>query len=516
MSTFVKHLGAIYTPTVEQLPLYTENEEGLPRYTEDDEDQEHPEREDGQDRIQLFLNGLLSSPDESQLDPHIIKDLLQDEHRRLSDIVSSRAQFEIYRGELATDELSFIALAITRLLFRSISAGKSETISWLISQNLVSPNVIDTDGMSPLLAAVKAGRTRTIQELVDLGAEPDAYAISGFRLLPVGRAAIRRTPLQLAAELGNLPLVKMFIETYQCDDSKVAPDGELALRLASKNGHRHVVDYLPARRGGGWKRWRTAHEVSMAKARDALKSIFEFTVFFVYKIPKFFLWTIPKKGIVEPLMSGCKWCWVNKAGLLPWIKYQAQQTPARIKKCLQSLWKVAKRTPKDIADVSKDLWKFCTRTLPKHIWRVLTVEMPKIVKSVSKWVWSILSSIATTIANLFQRIASLVHTIITAIASFFRTLTLSDIWNGFCDVLRVVFISFPLKVYDIVLDLGELTYKAMGALFGLTGKVLWYIGFALLFLVTYIPKQIWAIVRSMGVSIATGYKEIRVWVNPKA
>ncbi|EDN10917.1 predicted protein [Histoplasma mississippiense (nom. inval.)] len=240
MSTFVKHSGAIYTPAVEQLPLYTENEEGLPRYTEDDEDQEHPEREGGPDRIQLFLNGLLSSPDESQLDPHIVKDLLQDEHRRLSDIVSSRAQFGIYRGELATDELSFIALAITRLLFRSISAGKSETISWLISQNLVSPNIIDTD---------------------------------------VGRAAIRRTPLQLAAELGNLPLVKMFIETYQCDDSKVAPDGELALRLASKNGHRHVVDYLPARRGGGWKRWRTAHEVSMAKARDALKSIFEITLF---------------------------------------------------------------------------------------------------------------------------------------------------------------------------------------------------------------------------------------------
>lgn len=178
MSTFVKHSGAIYTPAVEQLPLYTENEEGLPRYTEDDEDQEHPEREGGPDRIQLFLNGLLSSPDESQLDPHIVKDLLQDEHRRLSDIVSSRAQFGIYRGELATDELSFIALAITRLLFRSISAGKSETISWLISQNLVSPNIIDTDGMSPLLAAVKAGRTRTIQELVDLGAEPDAYAIS--------------------------------------------------------------------------------------------------------------------------------------------------------------------------------------------------------------------------------------------------------------------------------------------------------------------------------------------------
>ncbi|KLJ06065.1 hypothetical protein EMPG_10509 [Blastomyces silverae] len=506
MSTFTKCESALYTPVVDELPVYVEREDGLPQY---------PGDEDDQDRVQSLLNKLLKPHDASQLDPHIVKDLLRDEHRRLSDIISSRAQFGTYRHELAADELSFLALAINRLLFASISTGKSEPISWLISQKLITPDILDTDGMSPLLAAVKTGRTRTIQELVDLGAEPDAYAISGFRSLYVGRAAIRRTPLQLAAELGNLPLVKMFIETYQCDDSKIAPDGQLPLRLASKNGHRHVVDYLPVRRGGGWRRWKTAHEVSMMKARRALESIYTFTAFIVYEIPKFFLWTIPKHGLVEPLMKGCKWCWVNRAGFLPWLKYQAQQTPARMKKFAKSVWKVAKRVPKGVADVLKGTWKFCTNTLPKHIWRVLTKEIPKIVTSVSKWIWFILTSVATTIASLFQRIASLVHTILSAVASFFRGLTLMDIWNGFCDVLRVIFVSFPLKVYDIMLDFGELTYKAMGALFGLAGKILWYTGFALVYVVTYIPKQIWVVIRNMGNSIATGFNELRVWVNPK-
>lgn len=178
MSTFTKCQAALYAPVVDQLPLYVENENGLPQYAEGEDGQEHHEREDDQDRVQLLFNRLLQSTDESQIDPHIVKDLLQDEYRRLSEIISSHAQNEIYRSEFATDELSFLALAITRLLFGSISSGKSETISWLISQNLITPNVVDTDGMSPLLAAVKARNGQAILELVGLGADPDAYAIA--------------------------------------------------------------------------------------------------------------------------------------------------------------------------------------------------------------------------------------------------------------------------------------------------------------------------------------------------
>ena len=60
----------------------------------------------------------------------------------------------------------------------------------------------------------------------------------------------------IACEKGNLPLVKLLLDVYHCDDSIIAPDGQLALRLASFFKHREIVDYLPVRRGGGMKRWK--------------------------------------------------------------------------------------------------------------------------------------------------------------------------------------------------------------------------------------------------------------------
>ncbi|ODH49096.1 hypothetical protein GX48_04821 [Paracoccidioides brasiliensis] len=510
MSTFTKCRTSLYVPQVDQLPLYVENENDLPPYVEQEIEQED------ENKVQTFLKGFLKSTDGPEIDPVIVKDLLPDEYQRLSKIILSDAHNFVFVSDLTIDELSFIAVAIVRLLFSSIYLGKNETMSWLLSENLITANTVNLDGMSPLLAAVKIRSTRAIQELIDFGAEPDQYAIAGFYELPTGRAPIKRTPLQLAAALGNLPLVKMFMETYQCDDSKIAPDGELALRLAAENGHRHVVDYLPVRRGGGWKRWRTAHEASMIKAKAALKYIYEFVAFFIYQVPKFFIWTTPKHLFVRPLSKGCKWCWKNRKGLLLWIKHQALQTPVRMKKAAKSMWSGIKRVPKAISSMSKSIWKFLTQFLPKYIWRVCTKEIPKIVVCVSQWIWLVLSSAVKLTSNFFQKVASLLHTAFSAVISFFRNVSLIDIWNGFCDVLRVIFISLPLKICDIIVNFGELTYKIMGGIFGLTGKVLWYIGFSILFLMMYIPTHIWFIIKSIGTSMATAFREIRVWVNPKA
>ena len=60
----------------------------------------------------------------------------------------------------------------------------------------------------------------------------------------------------IAAEKGNLTIVKLLIEAYHADDKLIAKDGQIALRLAASNGHREVVDYLPSRSGGGMKRWK--------------------------------------------------------------------------------------------------------------------------------------------------------------------------------------------------------------------------------------------------------------------
>ena len=77
----------------------------------------------------------------------------------------------------------------------------------------------------------------------------------------------QRTPLQQACKTGNLPIVKLLMETHACNDALIAPDGQLALRLASRNGHKDIVSYLPLRRGGGWKRWKHNHKQSMFIAK---------------------------------------------------------------------------------------------------------------------------------------------------------------------------------------------------------------------------------------------------------
>ncbi|PGH06687.1 hypothetical protein AJ79_06471 [Helicocarpus griseus UAMH5409] len=507
MSTLAKTHAPLFTLHAEPLPPYEEREDNLPPYVE---------REDDQYKIQSFFSGLLRSSDGQDIDSRIARELLLAEHQRISEFVLSRSDRYTYESSIATDELSYLAVSIIRLLFRSIAASKSETISWLLSQNLVTPNTINLDGMSPLLAAVKVRSTRMIQTLIDFGAEPDVYAIAGFRQSPNGRVSIRRTPLQLAAELGNLPHVKMFIEVYKCDDSNIAPDGELALRLAAKNGHRHVVEYLPVRRGGGWERWKTSNEVAMSKASNALGSICTFLAFFVWDVPKFLLWTTPERLVVRPIVKGCSWCWENRAELLPWVKYQTRQMPVRTKRFVNSVSKGLKRAPMVILEALTSIRVFCTDFLPKHIWRICTEEIPNLLANASSWACFVLSSAAVWITGLLQRVISFAHTVFCAVISFFRALTLSDVWNGLCDILRTMFAVLPLKIRDVVVQFGNMAYRSMVGIFGWSGIVLWYIGFAMVYLIMYIPRNLWYIVGSLGASMATTYNELRVWMDPKA
>ena len=55
----------------------------------------------------------------------------------------------------------------------------------------------------------------------------------------------------------------------------------------------------------------------------------------------------------------------------------------------------------------------------------------------------------------------------------------------------------------------------MGTLFGLTGKILWWIGLALVFIATYIPTKILIIVTSLSGSVGKALEELLVWINPK-
>jgi hypothetical protein len=127
----------------------------------------------------------------------------------------------------------------------------------------------------------------------------------------------QRTPLQYAAEKGNLAMVKVLMEEFGADDSLVAPDGSLALRLAAQNGHGDVVAYLPARTGGSWKRWKAAHEWEMERIKAAGEKIFWFVKVIGFDIPRVLLWYAPPE------------VWKQRVKVARWMKRQVVLLPRR-------------------------------------------------------------------------------------------------------------------------------------------------------------------------------------------
>ncbi|KFY49115.1 hypothetical protein V495_00703 [Pseudogymnoascus sp. VKM F-4514 (FW-929)] len=215
-------------------------------------------------------------------------------------------------------------------LFFGIDFGKEEVISFLIDNDIVTPNT-KRDGETPLLRAVTKKNVQMVKYLLDLGADKDALgSASQYYSSDEGAVHVIRTPLQHAASLGHIVLVKLLMETYHCDDAIVAPDGQTALRLAAENGHQEVVDYLPSRRLGGFRRWKHTHRKSLRRAKKAVSRIFEFLKFFCWSVPKFILWDIPKNTIVKPISKCCVWCWKNRKDFGPWCKQGILKLPGKV------------------------------------------------------------------------------------------------------------------------------------------------------------------------------------------
>ena len=55
----------------------------------------------------------------------------------------------------------------------------------------------------------------------------------------------------------------------------------------------------------------------------------------------------------------------------------------------------------------------------------------------------------------------------------------------------------------------------MTALFGWFGELLWWIAVGLKWLVLYIPSKLWIVLQSLAGSIARGWSELMIWINPK-
>lgn len=456
--------------------------------------------------------------------------------------------------------------------FAAIDAGYGEVIKLIIEADIVSANTrrsielgfvrgsgnrigpggdqIWRSGETPLVRAIKSRNVAMVKLLLDLGADVNAFSNTVESYDPFERGV--RTPLQLAALMGHFVLVKLLMEQYHADDSIVAPDGQIALRLAAENGHAEIVEYLPSRRAGGFRRWKFKNRASIARAKRAAEKIRVFIKFFVWDIEKFFLWTAPKHLIVKPISKAGRYCWDNKHRVLPWFKKQAALMPGRfhalgsglmkipraiwsflakvpgaVWRGLVEIWKVLAKVPgavwRFLVRAAGAIWNFATKTLPHAIketsiwlWKFLTVSIPKAIGIIAAWLWNGVVSCAKGTWNILCKIVSLLSTVVAAIVTFFQRLTLADIWNGFVDVLRAIFVSFPQLLWSWIEKLGEVSYKTMKALFGVFGQIFWWIGVGLLWLVMYIPRQMGKIVHSIGESLARAGHEIRVWFNPKA
>jgi len=358
----------------------------------------------------------------------------------------------------------------------------------------------------------------------------------------------------LAAMQGSLPVTKLLFEPpYSADDGMVAPDGEIALHLALVGGHRAIIDYLPSRRAGGYLRYKARNKENIRRIQGAVLRIYDIAKLFLWTIPKFFIWRLPKfilwtipyhcaKKLGHMLHASLVWCWANRKKFILWCKHQVVELPKRAVRAGKATWRGIKKVPKAIVDGSKALWKFGTRTLPRWektfaIWlwkfstqtllrwlqtianwllKLLTVRLPKVIWATSKWIWSGITSFSRAIWEVVSSIFSLLHTILQAILTFLRKVTLRDIWNAICDLFRTLLITLPQTIWSWIINFGELSYKIFDHLFGWAGRFIWSVCKLLKEVVMYIPKQFWIIIVRIMDSLGIALHEIGVWINPKA
>ncbi|KAK4649385.1 uncharacterized protein QC761_118410 [Podospora bellae-mahoneyi] len=408
---------------------------------------------------------------------------------------------------------------IISTFFHAVAHGKNtELVTQFVKSGFVSPDCPDALGATPLMAAVEAGNGQMVCHLISLGAQVDGYGKlpSGSLRRQRGKHAdlpLERTPLMVAAKNGNLALVKLLVEDFGADDGMIAPDGQLALRLAAEGGHREVVEYLPTRRGGAWRRWKTHHGVAVERVRRAGRKIVRFVWFFVWDLPRFLAWSVPKHTIIRPAVKTVKYCWENKGRFGGWAKRQVKEFPGRVKRAGQGVWEGVKKLPRGVWEVMKEI-PGVMKSLGKFIWKIFK-KIPEVMKNLRIWIWTTMKRMGVAVGNVFLRVVSVLHTAVAAVLGYFRSISLKDVWNGIKAVFRAVFVGLPEAICKAVVGLGKCVGISIVALFGLTGQVLVFLFEALCWVAAYIPKQLGKIVSAIWASISKGYYEIMVWINPK-
>ncbi|KAM9877808.1 hypothetical protein VD0002_g3290 [Verticillium dahliae] len=379
-----------------------------------------------------------------------------------------------------------LCCSIVHHFFTAIASRQDDVVRLFITRGLVSPDVPSVTGETPLLAAVRAGDGTTLCALVELGATVDAYGSTD-------EADVhnpRRTPLQYAAALGRLPLVKLLREDFGADDALVAPDGEIALRLAARGRHRDVVAYLPARRAGAGLRVKTALRRGASRVARVARGVG--MVFYVV------LWECPLMLTYYPLREA----WRARHRFAGWAKRQVVEAPRRV---LQAI----KKTP----DAAAEACRLCGRGV-RDLGSMLA-KTPAALAIAWAWVARGVRGVSGAVAEAAKQVVGVLHTALAAVVGFFRSITPRDVWHGLLAVLRAVFVGLPQAMWRFLARFGEVSWDVLAKVAGTLGKAVWVLIWCLFAMLLWLPKQGWKILVSCAKVLWAAVEEVLVLLNPK-
>ena len=439
----------------------------------------------------------------------------------------------------ADDAAAHVLLTQKRIIetfFRLVRLGQGAAVTMFVERGLVSPDVTDGEGYddglggqcpwpnlepnddyrehgdpwagaTPLLAAIDMCRVDMVKLLLRLGADPNAMARPP-NLRPLSgpghrrgvdskhERRVRRTPLMLAASLGNFVVCKLLLHDYHADDAVVAPDGQMALRLAAAARHRDIVELLPARRGGSLQRLGATNARNIDRIRHAGRNIKWFAKVVVWECPKFVFYDCPVHGVIKPMGKHLRYLWQHRSTILTAVGQFLLRLP-------QHTWRLVRGLGVALVAAAKALGRAILR-------------IPEAMRTMGTWGAAALKTVGLALAGITERSASAIHTALVAVATFFSHVTLRNVLDGFEAVLNAIFVTLPAAVLRGVADFFKYAWLAICYLTGGAAVVVYVLGLLFWAAITFVPKSLWQIITAMGSSIANGTTEVRVWFNPKA
>ncbi|KAH8814664.1 hypothetical protein DL96DRAFT_1560974 [Flagelloscypha sp. PMI_526] len=220
------------------------------------------------------------------------------------------------------------------------------------------------------------------------------------------------------------------------------PDGQTAFRLVRDNGHAIIAAYLPVMSLGRMRRVQNRSRTTVLRLKQMGAAVFPYTLIAFLQMPKFSTWTLPKQflEIIYRMLSDADT--VNQ-----FSRFILRKVPIFV------FWHLPKVLP------------FVLKELSKSIWEVVSVDIPRVLKHftpefgkpclVRRYLshpqtfelLDLASVVGLKLGHAAQAFVFAIHTAIRVTISFFRAVTLKDIWNGVLTIFEILFVDISLLLW---------------------------------------------------------------------